>query len=329
MDNTATKKDMCSMLSLIKRMDEKRNYFQAEMLTEAMTKAALRKQVTRDEIFGVIDNDAIKGGTVVHITYVSGKSPYKNKFNNGVLNWRKEEMAKALGAHGDMTDKEWHRQLSNFNNRDKLVKGNPITNVVAVESFLLNWTTPKSFSRAYGEYAQKLGNLRMRYGVGLPSNGVLGDNHNVRRHIDGGGQFNQTGALSKDINKANAKIDDSKMYLIDAYGNIQDEIPDDVVSAMTAKPNKVEKDVRAALTPEQIKEYVKEKEELEKAFKAQNLKYDGILSIVARVNNGDFFYYINDKLVPSKVKVNQAAFTKMAEKALGRACDAIQGFAQP
>lgn len=319
------------MLSLMKRMDEKRNYFDAERLTEDMTKANLRKQVTRDEIFDVMENEAIKGGVKVHLTYVNGKSNkvIKQKVYRGNVNWKQDEMTAALDSHRDAADKDWHKQLSDFNRDNTALKKNPVTNIVAVQGYMFNWTTRDSYRDAYNKYAEGLGNLRMRYGIGLESNGVLGDNHNQRQKIDGGGQFNQNGNLSHDVNLAGAKYDKTIAYLIDDNGDIVDEIPDDVLKAMSKFSNDLEKDVRETLTPEQIEQYKAEKAELAKAFRAQTFNYDGILCIVAKIHNGNYFYYINDKLVPSQIPVNQEAFKEIAEKRLGAACNAIQGFSKP
>lgn len=332
MNKKVLKEEIGGMLSLIERMDNKVNEFEAienklKNINETMSRMSERRQVTRDEIFDILEHGQVKGGVKVAITYVNGKAPIKQKVYRGNVNWKSDKMGDALSKHSDMADRNWHQQLSDFNREDTTMKKNPITNIVLMETHVMNLTTDNSYAKAYSSYREKLSNLRMRYGLGLQSDGMLGDNHNQREKIDGGGQFNQNGNLSKDFNMAGSKKITSKVFLIDANGDIEDEIPEDVFYAMMKFSNGLEKDARETLTPEQIKEYQAEKRELAKAFRAQTFNYDGILSIVAKIHDGDYFYYINDKLAPSKVSVNQTAFKEMAEESLGASCDEIQGFA--
>lgn len=330
--NHSYEKELGNILSFFGRMNEQKHYFDAmddknKLINEIMSKLVQRKQITRDEIFDVIEHEQLKGGVIMSITYVNGKSPIKQKVWRGNVNWDSEKMSTALNAHQDMSDANWHKQLSDFNREDTKLKKNPVSNIVVMQTYLLNLTTNNSYGRTYSDYVNKLSNLRLKFGIGTESNGVLGDNHNQRQKVDGGGQFNQTGKLSKDFNMVGSKKYETKVFLIDENGEKEAEIPEDVFKAMMKYSDGIEKEVKEKLTPEQLEQYVAEKKELSKAFRAQTFNYDGILSIVCKLKDGgDYFYYINDKLAPTKVFVNSETFKQMAEESLGASCEAIQGF---
>lgn len=328
--NIESKINTAKMLSLIDRMETNGTYNEGMMnesmhINEAM--ATDRVQVTRDEIIDILNAQDEKGngGKFASITYVKPETVYKTK-----RNWRNDDVTTALNNNAKYNDRDWYTKLTTYN--DPTVKGNnPISAVIAVQRYVLNWTRDENYKKAYADYKSKLSDLRMRNGVAIDRDGMLGDNHNQREKSDYGPQFNQTGNLSKDFNTANAKVK-STCYVVDNEGHVVSEIPNDIIKSIKALPSaaKPEREVAMALSGPALDAYMKAKAELDKTFKTQNFVFDKILCISATVN-GKSYYYINDMLkspIASKsdVYVNPSDMVKIAEEQLGETFDAIQGF---
>ena len=328
--NRQTKINTAKMLSLIDRM-ESRGTNNEGMLNESMhideAISKNRVQVTRDQIIDILDQQDAKGngGKFASITYVKPETVYKTK-----KSWRDADVTDALSAHMDKSGEEWYKNITAYNQPDAKGK-NPIGTVIAVQRYTLHWTRQESYDKAYGVYSDALRNLRMRSGVAIPTDGVLGDNHNQRQ--DGGygnTKFSQAGNLQKDFNMAGVKPK-STCYVVDDNGNISYEIPDNVIKSMMAQNvAKPEKDVAAVLSGPALDAYMEAKKELAKTFRGQTLLFDRILCIAANVD-GQSYYYINDMLKTpiaqkSDVNVNPQAMIKIAEEQLDASFDGIQGF---
>lgn len=328
--NTETKVNTAKMLSLIDRMESKGTYNEG-MINESMhideAMSNNKVQVSRDEIIDILNAQDEKGngGKFASITYVKPENIFKTK-----RSWRQNDVTDALNKHAEHSSKDWYQKLNSYN--DPTVKGyNPISAVIAVQRYVLNWTRDENYKKAYADYKTKLSDLRMRNGVAIDRDGMLGDNHNQREKSDYGPQFNQTGNLSKDFNTANAKVK-STCYIVDNEGKVVSEIPNEVIKSIKALPSAVkpEREVAMALSGPALDAYMKAKAELNKTFKTQNFVFDKILCISATVN-GKSYYYINDMLKSpitpkSDVYVNPSDMVKIAEEQLGETFDAIQGF---
>lgn len=317
-----SKNKLNEMLSMINRMDKNTNIKSQELIKESIRNSK-RVQVTRDQILDILDQqDKNNAGQFASFTYVTPIDPYKAK-----RKWRYDDVQNALDKHSNLSDKEWYKSLSSYN--DPSVKGdNPIVSIIAVHKYTLHWTSPKSYASKYQEYKNKLSDLRMRNGVGLQSDGMLGDNNNQRQDMGYGDvQTNQTGNLSRDFNMIGSTCK-TKWYILDENGSVIDSIPEEIVKSMIAVPSKgelsnVEAAVREVLSgnEEALQKYSDEKREIEKSFKGRNFLLDKILSIVA-TSDGIQYYYINDAIATkirkkSDVNVNQSAFIKIAEEELG------------
>lgn len=290
-------------------------------------KGGPRMQVSRDEILDKLneqDDDPKSGGKWATITYVKPMSVYKQKrMYKGKPLWRSSDVQKALDNNIDRSEEDWHKNLTAFNQEG--TKGNnPVSLVVVAKRYMLHWHTQEDFGRDSTEYGEALRNLRMKNGIGLESNGYLGDNHNQREKFDYGAQQNQTGNLSRDFNmaKADSKKLKTKIFFCDQQGNVITELPEDVLNSMLApyKDNTVEKAVSDVLSGEALEAYAKAKKELDKGYKPTNLLFSQILCIAASVN-GESYYYINDKLEApiakgSDVNINQQKMIKVAEELL-------------
>lgn len=295
-----------------------------------------RKQVTRDEIIDLLntaDDSPINNGKFASVTYVKPVSVYKQKrMYKGKPLWRKDDVQSALDKYADRSGEDWHKNLTAFNQDD--AKGNnPISTVVVAQRYLLHWISQEKFRKDYADYANKLSNLRMKYKLGLKSDGKLGDNHNQRQLSDTGAQLNQTNNLSRDFNMSGSKIK-TTAYFVDENGNIVVELPSEVLKSMLAprKERGPEKEAIETLSPEDLQAYAKAKAELDANFSPQNLLFDRILSIAISVN-GQSYYYINDKLLTpirdnGNVNVNQQEMVKIAEEQLGENIKDLMNFSK-
>lgn len=271
-----------------------------------------RQQVGKNEIIDIIEKqDENGGGQWAAVTYVTVKPVYNTK-----KSWRKDDVDKAIADFSKEGNENWYDAVKSFNDdTEGKIKKLPMNKgIVVVRRYVLNWTTDASYAKAYGDYSEKLHNLRMSYGIGLDSNGMLGDNHNQREKTDYGAQINQTGNISKDFNFANVKSTKTTCYTIDDSGHITGEFPESMLKAMTAVSiAKPEKDVANTLSGEELEKYMAAKKELDAEFKGKNLLYDGMLSIVASVN-GTNYYFINTA-VKREIAKNAGVFVNSEELA--------------
>lgn len=292
-----------------------------------------RMQVSRDEILDILnkqDDDPRSGGKWATITYVKPVSVYKTK-----KSWRADDVQKALDNNMDRGEEDWYKNLSAFNQEGAKGK-NPISFVVVAKRYMLHWHTQEDFGRDSAEYGEALRNLRMKNGIGLDSNGYLGDNHNQREKFDYGAQQNQTGNLSRDFNmaKADSKKLKQLIFFCDDQGNVVSELPENVLNSMLApyKERGVEKAVSDVLSGEALEAYAQAKKELDKGYKPTNLLFNQILCIAASVN-GESYYYINDKLEApiskgGSVNINQQTMIEIAERILDENFEQLENYAQ-
>ena len=277
--------------------------------------ATPRQQVTRDEIIDILNSqDESAGGTYVSFTYVKPQSFYVTR-----KNWRKDDVTNTLSNYGEEGNEHWYPYIKKFNDDETQKKLNGIDGIIVTTRYNVHWTTPESYKKAYADYSEKLHNLRMKNGIGLDSDGMLGDNHNQRQTSDYGPQFNQTGKLSKDFNMASMTTKPkSTCYVVGNDGLIKGEIPDEMIKVMNKPytPQGPEKSVSEVLSGEALEAYMKAKAELDKTFSPRNFLFDRILSIVATVN-GTSYYYINDAIkseikAKSDIMVNPQDMQKIA-----------------
>ena len=326
--------EVAKMRSLMERMEKPHTSYQATLNEERFMNEAsgAKREVTRDEIIDILEDQDAKGngGMFATVVYATTEPVYKTK---RAPYWRTDDVASMLNnTSGEFGDSPWHKDLSAYN--DPSVKSstkNPIA-VVCVTKYEIHWTTKDNYNKAYGDYSEKLKNLRMSYGVGLDSDGMLGDNHNQRQTIGAGTQMNQNGNLSKDFNMASAKVKSRTFYRVGADGRIGEEIPDVAIKSMIAlyKEPKPEKAVADVVSEEELEAYMKAKKELDAKFKGRTLNFDSMLAISANVN-GVSYYYINDKLKLSgknAIPVSESDMIKIGEEQIGQTFSPMDGFAQ-
>ena len=322
--NEQVEKEFQKMNLLFERMDKHYTQSQVETLNEVKGK---RTQVTRDQILDILDKlDQNGAGRFVSVTYVKPVDIKKTKRGS----WNQQGLQTALDTHKDLSDKSWYGGLTDFNSDQTTLKKNPVSTIIVAQRYLLHWTSPENYKKAYGDYSEKLHNLRMKYGSDPMTDGMLGDNHNQREKLSSGEQLNQTGKMSRDFNLVDSKVKTTN-YIVDGEGHIVEEIPGDIVKAISSarKTYEVESSMAKILqdNPEALENYKREKAEIDKTFKGQNFLSDRILSIVASVDGCDF-YFINDKLMTniekgSDVYVNQQEMVKIAEEQLGQSFNDI------
>lgn len=326
--------DIAKMRSLMERMEQPHTARQA-MLNEQrhLDEAQQPKMaVTRDQIIDILDQQDNKGnaGLYSYIVYIKACPVYKTKRKGS---WRPEDVDAMLSQTKDKYgEADWHKELTDYNKETvKSSTPNPISTVLAVTKWKLHWTTKDNYNKSYSDYSTKLHNLRMSYKLGMDSDGMLGDNHNQRQDI-GDTQMNQTGNLSKDFNIASTETDirQDYMYRVDSNGHVVDELPAEVIKAMSAirKPKGPEKEAVEKLTPEELEAYMTAKKELDKEFSPMTLNFDGMLAISANVD-GTSYYYINDKAIlttKERFDVNAQDLVKIAERLIGQKFVPITGF---
>jgi hypothetical protein len=263
------------------------------------------------------------------MVYITAKPVYTTKRKGS---WRPDDVNSMLDATREKYGESgWHKALSNYNKEDvKPSTKNPVSTILAVAKQKIHWTTQGNYDKAYGEYSDKLRNLRMSYGVARDSDGMLGDNRNQRQDM-GGMKASQNGNLIKDFNMASAVTEKYTMYEVDANGHIVGEIPGEAINAMSALPKAAgpEKAVAEKLKPEEIEAYMKAKAELDSKFKGKTYNLDSMLAISANVN-GVSYYYINDKAIISgknAFNVNPQELIAIAEESIGQKFEPITGFA--
>ena len=326
--------------SLMERIGSNMTAYQATLNEEICISEASNKsriQVTRDEILNILDKaddeqNKTNKGLFASITYVKPADLLKTKRAVDT-----ERLTSVLGKHKDKSDEQWHKDLSMFNASEKSTTPNPISGIITVTRYNLRWQSLKNYASDYEVYKNALSDLRMRNGIAIDTDGMLGDNHNQKQDTDatGAAKFNITGNLGRDFNMAKKVGNDkSTAYIVDINGNVVSEIPDDVMWSIHGKVSPkggVESYVKKVLTGDALDDYAKSKAELDATFKARNLLFDRILCICCSVN-GISYYYINDNLIAniarkSEVKVNQQDMINIAKEQLGESFDVIRGFA--
>ena len=294
-----------------------------------------RIQVSRNEIIDILnktnDNQSANG-KFASVTYVKAAKIYKTK-----KTWRSDDVQAALNQHKkDYGDTEWFKQLDKFN-KDSEAKKNPLSAnaIIVTQRYVFHWKTPETYKKDYGDkYAEPLRALRQKYGIGIDSDGMLGDNHNQRRTNDYGMQFNQTENPSIDFDMSNAGFE-GKAYFANADGTIitDNGIPYDVIKSMSTKRDKFapEAEAKRVLGPEELEAYTRARKEIVSTFNPMNLKFDQILCIAAW-DGEESYFYINDKLTTpivekGEVLVNRSQMIQLAQEQLDETFNGINNFA--
>lgn len=292
-----------------------------------------RQQVGRDGIIRILDEaDKTNAGCYISLTYASGKSFYNTK-----AKWRKDDMTTALNDYSPEGNEHWYPQIKQFNDDEtgtiKKLKG--IAGIVMITKYVLHWTTRPNFKKQYGAYREKLSNLRMRNGIGIATDGTLGDAHHTVDNTDATGSLdlNNKGNLEKRLNVIGTPPSKTSFYVVGEDGSILGTIPNNVVNSMNPIPSydvKPEKDVAAALQGEALELYMSEKAELDKEFKAKAFLMDKTVAIVATVN-GVPYYYINDAVkVETKdgsgLFVKPESLVKLAQNQLSELYDEVNNY---
>jgi hypothetical protein len=343
MKKTTFNESVGKIHSLMERMGSNMTAYQATLneemcIAEASSKS--RVQVSRDEILNLLDeaddaqNDTNRG-LFATVTYVKPEDILKTKRSVDT-----DKLTGALGQYQDRGEEQWHKDLTAFSTAEKSNTPNPITAVITTTRYHLRWHSKQNYNADYAKYSDALKTLRMKNGVAIQSDGMLGDNHNQRQDFDSTGAVtqNQTGNIARDFNMAKLiGKPKSTAYIVDNTGHIVSEIPDEVMWSIHGKVSSrggVEAEVKKQLAdqPEALEAYAKAKAELDATFKARNLLFDRILCICCSVN-GVSYYYINDQLVTaiakkSEVNVNPQEMVNIAKEQLGESFDVMQGFAQ-
>lgn len=324
--DTNTKEDIVKMRSLIERMGSKQTYTQAMITEEKMIKEAVKpnaKAVTRNDIIDIMAQHKDEGDTkMFSFIYVKPEKIMKTK-----QNWRTDDVTKTLANYNSEGNEHWFNDLATINDPNFIGRKakSPFAGVVVTQRYVLSMAGFSKFGERYEAYADKLHTLRMRHGLGMDSNGMLGDYH---------APANDDLNLMMDMAAQNKNLFRSTCYLVDENGNIKGKMPEDVVASISASKKSYGGPEKSAIEgiddDELLQAYTKAKSELDKTFNAKKFLFDRILAIVATID-GQSYYYINDALKTpifdkSDINVNTDEMIKIAQDQLGATLDAIQGF---
>ena len=338
MDNK-TKVQLTKMRSLMERVDKNQTFNQAMINEERMINEAVNPdavQVSRDEFLDLLAQHKEEADTkIFSFIYAKPEKIYGTK-----QNWRTDDVSSELEKYSDRSEKTWHQELTKFN--DPALEGRkakmPFTGILAIQKYYLSMAGYSKYGERYKPYAEELRQLRMRYGGGLNSDGMLGDSNNQREKTDWGVNINQNGKASIDIDlSARVREGDRKFFLVNADGSIDtnEEIPESVVNSIKApkKPfdvmNGVEKGMKEVIQdPEVLMAYAKARNELSKKFNGKTFLAEGILAMVASID-GKHYYYLNDAVQASvkDVVINPSDILKIGENEIGATFEVIDGFA--
>lgn len=338
------RRGIAEALSLMKRMEAKGlTGFEGKMLKEQMINEAIKKdrvQVTRNQIIkklNQLSDDLENTGLrpYVSVNYVFPVEIYGTK-----QSWRDEDVQNILDKYKDSEKRgSWYDMLSNFHNNGvpagSRSRGpenkNPLTSIITVGRYKFLWLSENKYNAKEAQKLNAIQDLRMSLGVPLYGS----DPTNTRRKTDAGVSFNakDNPVISQDRHPNRTKKD-FVSYLIDKEGKIVEEIPGDVVRAMStpkAKKDPVEKYVMQALAsrPEAAEEYARKRREIEEMLYQGQFKYDQILSIVATAGQ-EAFYYINDKVIAKAAKttdINQEEMVRIAKEMLDVSFNEVDNFA--
>lgn len=341
MKNVSFNESVGKIHSLMERMGSNMTAYQAilnEEMCIAEASAKSRVQVSRDEILDILDRaDDIQNdknsGLFATVTYVKPANILKTKRSID-----SDKLTNALGNYQDRSEEQWHKDLTAFSTAEKSTTPNPISAVITTTRYHLRWQSLKNYAADYSTYRDALSNLRMKNGIAIQTDGLLGDNNNQRQNSDAtdAAKFNQTGNLARDYNMAKqVGKPKSTAYIVDETGHIVSELPNEVMWSIHGKVSPrggVESEVKKQLSGEALEAYAKAKAELDASFNPRNLLFDRTLCICCAVD-GISYYYINDQLVSaiaskSDVHVNPQEMVEIAKEQLGESFDVMQGFSK-
>lgn len=299
--------------SLVERMDKPMSGFAAMKNEEKLMMEAVDRMVGRDDILDVLDaqNDE-GGGTFTTFLYCCPQAIHLTKRKGS---WRNDDVKAELEKYrNDYGDQSWFQRLDNFTN-DETAKKNEIYGIVTIVKYRVNWTTRKSYQKAYDAYKTKLTDLRLQAGV----HQAQGDNHNTREKIGGGYVANQTGNIAIDLNMANSKVLSSLCLITDENGHIVGEIPQSLMRSMmtpkTKSQPRASEDLMQRVENGEISQeeaeaihrtYLEGKAEIDKEFQGGNFKLDNVLGIKASLD-GVSYCYINTEAAVTASKRKDAS----------------------
>ena len=317
---------LIKQLDLMDRMDKHYTLNESKKIDNIINEAIAdnRIRVSNSQILDILNDQSNDLGKFVSITYVNAKEVMKTK-----RSWRKDDVDAALSKYRREGNEYWFDKINDFNQAAK--GNNPIRTVLAITKYNLNWYSPESYARGYEKSANALRNLNMKNGIGLDSDGMLGDAHNNSINTGYGVYQGASNALKLKLNVAKARVK-SEFYMIDENGNIIGGIPNDVVKSISSvkKGDGAPSAVKKALAdnPEALKAYIEAKKEIDATFKSQDFLMDKILFIVASVN-GKSYYWPNEAVTTpiekgSDVNVNREQLINIMREKLGESFQDVE-----
>lgn len=270
-----------------------------------------RRIATADEMFDLLSR--MNAGKFVTICYVNAVPLLKTK---RALNM--DQFGADLDANqpGEGEDSTIYNQLRQYHSDEKMKKL-PITGIVSVTRYNMQWSSEESFKKNRAEYAKKKDDIDKRYGIYKdPAERRAGGFAEVNTFgISVGNTDNTRNTAYIHQNTAKSRTS-SQLYVVDNDGNIVSTVKNELIRSLRSVKSdsnvtalrKIEK------SEEEIAQYQKEVAALN--FRERKFIVDKILYIVATIDK-EKFVFINERLaemVDKGLKINNQQFIEIANR---------------
>lgn len=262
------------------------------------------REITKDELNEILRN-GVEGGVSIRILYLMPTNVYKTK-----KAWRKDDVSKVLRKYSGESGKNWHKTLSEYNDNGKGHDPNPLYQSITLADYTLPFTTISDYKAECKRYTEGINALRESLSISLERPHA---NSNPAEVKDGY-LVNAAGNQVHKLNMAKAESSYAN-YMIGDDGNIGEEFPSDVTTAMKGLSSNIEKYVAQQLSDEDLEVYKQKRMELDSMFRSQEFLYDSMVAVAITTLSGELRYY-NPNAKPRTFDVNPKGFLDIAKKAL-------------
>lgn len=270
-----------------------------------------RRIATANEMFDLLSR--MNAGKFVTICYVNAVPLLKTKRAVDMNKFGADLDANQPGEDEDATV---YNQLRQYQS-DESMKKLPITGIVSVTRYNLQWSSEDSFWKNRAKYAQQKDEIDKRYGIYKdPSErraGGFADTNTFGISVGNTDNTRNTAYIHQNTAKSRTS---SQLYVVDNDGNIVSTVKNSLISALRSVKSDSNVNALRKLekSEEEIAQYQKEVAALN--FRERKFIVDKILYIVATIDK-EKFVFINDRLaemVDKGLKINNKQFIDIANQ---------------
>ena len=253
---------------------------------------------------------SIPGGQYATFCYVNVANVYKQKNKVDM-----DAFGRDMDANKPEGNDPVYDELQNWRNGSKSTM--PIT-IISLTKYTVNWSTAKNYDTNCSKYLQAKDEIDARYGHQKDLDRSLKTHDNQMRvdigsGVHAGAQLNNNDCIYLQQNIAKPRHMSTKYYAVNKEGHIIGVARTELIQSLRkAGASQIPSDLKAILTDEQQKEYLRELEALN--FKPGKFRGEKILYIVATVD-GQPICYINKLLtneISKSVTINPSEFIAIA-----------------